>query len=178
MRGAYSGCWGWLVNDDSDVSAHYVVKEDGSEISQLVKEDQRAWHIAAKYDKSLNGGQESQLHGTSSNNFTVGIEHAGYAKQANWNANLIEQSAKLVCDITKRQGIPRDKYHVVAHGHCSRTTASTPAPIGRGPPISTRSRPPAADSPRTRRRSSPTRTSRRPTRRTRRPKIRRRTRRR
>ncbi|MCY0989398.1 N-acetylmuramoyl-L-alanine amidase [Nannocystis sp. ILAH1] len=127
-EGAYSGCWGWLVNKDSGVSAHYVVKEDGSEISQLVKEDKRAWHIAASYDKSLNGGQESQLHGTSSNNFTVGIEHAGYAKQADWNANLIEQSAKLVCDVTKRQGIPRDKYHVVAHGQLQPNNRIDPGP--------------------------------------------------
>src|SRR5690606_23653728 len=115
-EGAYSGCWGWLVNQQSKVSAHYVVKEDGSEISQLVKEAKKAWHIAASYKKTLNGGQEPQLEGTSSNNFTVGIEHAGYAKQAVWNANLIDQSAKLVCSITKRQGIPIDKYHVVAHG--------------------------------------------------------------
>ncbi|MDC0672617.1 golvesin C-terminal-like domain-containing protein [Nannocystis radixulma] len=127
-EGAYSGCWGWLVNKDAGVSAHYVVKEDGSEISQLVQESKKAWHISATYNKSLNGGMESQLHGTSSNNFTVGIEHAGFAKQANWNANLIEQSAKLVCDITKRQGIPRDKYHVVAHGQLQPNNRIDPGP--------------------------------------------------
>ncbi|MDC0672082.1 golvesin C-terminal-like domain-containing protein [Nannocystis radixulma] len=127
-EGAYSGCWGWLVNKDSGVSAHYVVKEDGSEISQLVKEDKKAWHIAATYKKSLNGGQEPQLEGTSSNNFTVGIEHAGFANQAQWNANLIEQSAKLVCDITKRQGVPIDKYHVVAHGQLQPNNRIDPGP--------------------------------------------------
>jgi hypothetical protein len=115
-EGAYSGCWGWLVNSQSGVSAHYVVKEDGSEISQLVKESKRAYHIAAKYNKDLNGGKEPGLQGTSGNNFTVGIEHAGFANQASWHANLIDQSAKMVCDITKRNAIPRDKYHIVGHG--------------------------------------------------------------
>lgn len=127
-EGAYAGCWGWLVNKSSGVSAHYVVKEDGSEISQLVKEAKKAWHIAASYNKNLNGGKESQLHGTSSNNFSVGIEHAGFAKQATWNSNLIEQSAKLVCDITKRNGIPRDKYHVVAHGQLQPNNRIDPGP--------------------------------------------------
>ncbi|WAS96860.1 golvesin C-terminal-like domain-containing protein [Nannocystis punicea] len=127
-EGAYSGCWGWLVNSQSGVSAHYVVKEDGSEISQLVKEEKRAFHIAAAYKKSLNGGQEPQLEGVSSNHFTVGIEHAGFAKQANWNANLIEQSAKLVCNITKRQGVPIDKYHIVAHGQLQPNNRIDPGP--------------------------------------------------
>ena len=66
-EGAYAGCWGWLVQKKAGVSAHYVVKEDGSEISQLVQEAKKA-------------------------------------------------SAKLVCDISKRNGVPRDKYHIVGHG--------------------------------------------------------------
>lgn len=115
-EGAYAGCWGWLVNKSAGVSAHYVVKEDGSEISQLVKEAQKGWHIAAKYDPDLNGGTYAELDGAASNNFTVGIEHAGYGSQKSWNSNLIDQSAKLVCDITKRQKLPRDKYHIVGHG--------------------------------------------------------------
>ena len=89
-EGAYSGCWGWLAKKESGVSAHYVVKEDGSEITQLVKESDKAWHIAAKYKKSLNGGQFAEVEGSSNNNFTVGIEHAGYGSQKAWNSNLIE----------------------------------------------------------------------------------------
>jgi hypothetical protein len=127
-EGAYSGCWGWLVNSQSGVSAHYVVKEDGSEISQLVKESKRAYHIAAKYNSSLNGGKEGDLQGVSGNNFTVGIEHAGFAKQNTWHANLIEQSSKLVCDITKRNGIARDKYHIVGHGQLQPSNRIDPGP--------------------------------------------------
>ena len=127
-EGAYSGCWGWLVNSQSGVSAHYVVKEDGSEISQLVKEAKRAYHIAAKYDKGLNGGKESGLQGVQSNSFTVGIEHAGFENQNSWHQNLIEQSAKLTCDITKRNGVARDKYHIVGHGQLQPNNRIDPGP--------------------------------------------------
>ena len=115
-EGAYAGCWGWLVQKKAGVSAHYVVKEDGSEISQLVQEAKKAWHIAATYKCALNGKQECSLEGSSGNNFTVGIEHAGFATQNAWNPNLIDASAKLVCDLSKRNGVPRDKYHIVGHG--------------------------------------------------------------
>jgi len=127
-EGAYSGCWGWLVNPQAGVSAHYVVKEDGSEISQLVKESNKAWHIGASYDCDLNGGKNCGLNGYNANNFTVGIEHAGFAKQAAWNSNLINQSAKLVCDITKAHGVVRDKYHIVAHGKLQPYNRIDPGP--------------------------------------------------
>ena len=127
-EGAYAGCWGWLAQAKSGVSAHYVVKEDGSEVTQLVKEKDKAWHIAAKYKKSLNGGMFSEVEGSSGNNFTVGIEHAGFGNQKAWNANLIDQSAKLVCDITRRHDIPRDKYHVVGHGQLQPYNRTDPGP--------------------------------------------------
>ena len=44
-EGNYAGCWGWLANSQSGASAHYVVHESGSEITQLVRESHRAWHI-------------------------------------------------------------------------------------------------------------------------------------
>lgn len=127
-EGAYAGCWGWLAKSASGVSAHYVVKEDGSEITQLVKEADKAWHISAKYKSSLNGGKFAELEGASGNNFTIGIEHAGYGKQASWSPNLIQQSANLVCDITRRQNIPRDKFHIVGHGQLQPYNRSDPGP--------------------------------------------------
>ncbi len=127
-EGAYSGCWGWLVNQASGVSANYVVKEDGNEISQLVKEANKAWHVGATYQCSNNSSKECGLNGQSTNNFSVGIEHAGFAKTTAWSANLIDKSAKLVCDITKGHNIPRDKYHIVAHGQLQPYNRIDPGP--------------------------------------------------
>lgn len=115
-EGTYSGCWGWLTNGSSGVSAHYVVNGTGSEVSQLVKENRKAWHIGATYQCSRNGSVDCWRNGSGSNNFTVGIEHAGYASQTSWNSGLIDKSAQLSCDITKSHSMPRDAYHVVAHG--------------------------------------------------------------
>lgn len=115
-EGAYSGCWGWLSNSRAGASAHYVVNTTGSEISQLVKESDRAWHIAADYECSRNGGQLCGLNGQSGNSLSVGIEHAGFASQSSWPAGQIDASARLVCNITKDWGIARDRFHIVGHG--------------------------------------------------------------
>jgi N-acetyl-anhydromuramyl-L-alanine amidase AmpD len=115
-EGNYASCWGWLVNPASRVSAHYVVNEDGSEISQLVEEPKRAWHIAATYDCALNANHDCGRNGQQSNHFTIGIEHAGFASQTTWSTAQIDASARLVCDITRDRGIPRDQLHIVGHG--------------------------------------------------------------
>ncbi|MBZ4419672.1 N-acetylmuramoyl-L-alanine amidase [Myxococcus sp. RHST-1-4] len=125
-EGGYSGCWGWLTNSAAGVSAHYVVNEGGTEISQLVREADRAWHVGASYDCNLNGGVMCGLQGVSVNHFSVGIEHGGYASQSSFPAGQIDASAKLSCDITQGQGIVRDSYHIVAHGRLQPATRTDP----------------------------------------------------
>lgn len=115
-EGSYVGCWSWLAKRESQVSAHYVVREDGAEVTQLVREAERAWHIGATYDSTLNAGHGGHLHGVQSNHFTIGVEHAGYARQTSWPAAQLDASARVVCGAAKRWGIPRDRLHIVAHG--------------------------------------------------------------
>jgi N-acetyl-anhydromuramyl-L-alanine amidase AmpD len=112
----YSGCWSWLTNTSSQVSAHYVVNESGSEISQLVREASKAWHIGANYDCANNGGHDCQNNGIQANNLTIGIEHGGYASSTSWPAGQIDASARLSCDISRAHAIPRDRNHFVGHG--------------------------------------------------------------
>ncbi|NOJ82071.1 N-acetylmuramoyl-L-alanine amidase [Myxococcus xanthus] len=127
-EGGYSGCWSWLTNSAAGVSAHYVVNESGTEVSQLVRESNRAWHVAAAYRSSLNGGVKSHLNGRSTNDFSIGIEHGGYASSASFSSGMITTSAKLTCNITRDQGIPRDSYHIVAHGRLQPETRTDPGP--------------------------------------------------
>ena len=124
----YTGCWSWLVNPASQVSAHYVVDEDGTEVSQLVREPDRAWHIAALYDCTLNRGHDCRLNGVQSNDFTVGVEHAGFVSQDSYPAAQLETSAALVCDVTRRNDIPRDWQHIVAHGQLQPNNRTDPGP--------------------------------------------------
>jgi N-acetyl-anhydromuramyl-L-alanine amidase AmpD len=127
-EGAYSGCWGWLVNSAAGVSAHYVVNETGSDVSQLVFEADRAWHVGASYDCALNGNTLCNRSGVSTNTLAVGIEHAGYASQASWDAGLLSTSAQLTRDIANTHGIPKDSYHIVAHGRLQPYNRTDPGP--------------------------------------------------
>lgn len=127
-EGNYAGCWGWLRNTASGASAHYVVKEDGGEITQLVTEANRAWHVAAAYDCSRAGNAQCNRNGMSTNTFSVGIEHAGFASQASWSNGIIETSAKLTCDITKGHNVPRDRNHIVSHGQLQPWNRTDPGP--------------------------------------------------
>lgn len=127
-EGSYSSCWSWLTNTAAQASAHYVVSEDGSEISQLVRESDRAWHVAATYDCSLNGSVNCGQNGVSVNHFAVGIEHGGFASQTTFPASQIDASAKLSCDISRDQGVVRDSYHIVGHGKLQPSDRTDPGP--------------------------------------------------
>jgi N-acetyl-anhydromuramyl-L-alanine amidase AmpD len=127
-EGDYAGCWSWLVNTASQVSAHYVINESGSEVSQLVREKDRAWQIAANYDCNLNQRLNCAMNGTQMNHMTIGIEHGGYASQDSFPTSQLQKSAMLVCDITRRQGIPRDSLHIVGHGQMQPANRTDPGP--------------------------------------------------
>ena len=127
-EGGYAGCWGWLRNSAAQASAHYVVKEDGGEITQLVREAQRAWHVAASYECSRAGNQQCNRNGVSTNHFSVGIEHAGFASQASFPPGQIEASARLSCDIARDHGVVRDRNHIVGHGQLQPWNRTDPGP--------------------------------------------------
>jgi hypothetical protein len=127
-EGSYAGCWSWLANTQSGVSAHYVVKEDGREITQLVREGKRAWHIAATYNCALNGNADCGLNGVQSNHFTVGVEHGGYASQSSFPVAQIDASARLVCDVARSHGVTRDQLHIVGHGKLQPANRTDPGP--------------------------------------------------
>ncbi len=107
--GGYSGCWGWLntpyPTNPNKTSAHYVISESGSEISALVDELNTAHHVG-----------KSWL-GLPTNARSVGFEHGGfsYTSTNKWTEGQIATSAKLACDVVKRQNIIRDRNHIIGH---------------------------------------------------------------
>lgn len=113
----------WLVAPESQVSAHYVVAEDGT-VSQLVAESRRAWHA----------GVSSWAGETDVNSASIGIEiaHAGHPWDQSRSPDLapgetppehpglldfpeiqIRAVAALCRDIVERNGIPPER--VLAH---------------------------------------------------------------
>ena len=124
-EGSYAGCVSTLTNPNVPASAHYVINEAGTEVSQLVSEDNTAWHIAATYRCSLNRDKFCGRNGDRTNEFTIGIEHAGYASST-FSAGLIDTSAQLICAISERNGVPLNRVRIVGHGQLQPETRTDP----------------------------------------------------
>ena len=89
-EGGYYGAVGWLTRKDVQASAHVVLKEDGSEATQLVPWGEKAWHAAG------------------ANPHTLGIEIAGFtggAKMQNNDAQ-IRRAARICGYWCERFDIP------------------------------------------------------------------------
>lgn len=83
IQGSYAGAISWAQNCSSNVSYHYVVRSSDGQVTQMVLEADKAWHVGAH------------------NPYTIGIEHEGYVNDASWyTAAMIQSSANLVKDIT------------------------------------------------------------------------------
>jgi hypothetical protein len=82
VEGTYAGCISWFQNCAASVSAHYVVRSSDGQITQMVLESAKAWHVGSE------------------NPYTVGIEHEGYNNTASWYTNaMYTTSGALVKDI-------------------------------------------------------------------------------
>ncbi len=98
-EGSYEGAIGWFRNPSANVSAHYVLRRSDGQITQMVRDDQTAWHAC------------------SANSDTIGIEHEGRSSVAStWTPANIEASARLVGWLARRYDIPVDRSHIVGHG--------------------------------------------------------------
>ena len=58
----------------------------------------------------------------------MGIEHGGFASQSTFPAGQLDASARLSCDISKANGIPRDRQHFVGHGQLQPYNRTDPGP--------------------------------------------------
>lgn len=88
VEGTYAGCISWFQNCAASVSAHYVARSSDGQITQMVLEADKAWHIGSE------------------NPYTIGIEHEGYVNQASWYTTAMYQgSANLVKDICSSNAI-------------------------------------------------------------------------
>ena len=88
VQGTYAGCISWFQNCAASVSAHYVVRSSDGQITQMVYESLKAWHVGSE------------------NPYTIGIEHEGYVNNASWyTVAMYTNSAALCADICNDYGI-------------------------------------------------------------------------
>lgn len=107
--GTYVGTRSWFRNPLAKASSHYVIRARDGEITQMVAEADTAFHARG------------------SNRGSIGIEHEFYPKGGiGFTEAQRQSSARLVCAIARRYGIPIDRQHIV--GHSETPTADHPDP--------------------------------------------------
>lgn len=84
-EGSYAGCISWFQNCDAEVSAHYVIRSIDGQVTQMVREQDKAWHA-----RTANG-------------YTIGIEHEAYGNiWSFFTEAMYRSSADLVRSICSR----------------------------------------------------------------------------
>ncbi|MDF3028476.1 MAG: N-acetylmuramyl-L-alanine amidase, negative regulator of AmpC, AmpD [Fluviicola sp.] len=82
IQGTYAGAISWAQNCSSSVSYHYVVRSSDGQVTQMVLEANKAWHVGSE------------------NPYTIGYEHEGYVSQSQWYTTaLYNASAGITRDI-------------------------------------------------------------------------------
>lgn len=94
-QGSYAGSISWFQNCSAGVSAHYVIRSSDGQVTQMVREADKAWHVG------------------NSNGYTVGIEHEGYINApATWYTTaMYNASAALTRDILASRGLAQKVYN-------------------------------------------------------------------
>lgn len=83
IQGSYAGAIGWAQNCVANVSYHYVVRSSDGQVTQMLCEADRGWHVGTE------------------NDYAIGIEHEGYVSDPTWyTPEMYSSSSSLVRDIT------------------------------------------------------------------------------
>ncbi|HEY0072404.1 MAG TPA: S-layer homology domain-containing protein [Chloroflexia bacterium] len=112
-EGSYSSAINWFQNPNSGVSAHYVIRSSDGDVTQMVRNDDTAYHAGVwKY-----------------NICAVGIEHEGYMSQDGWYTEAMYQaSARLVTTLADRYGMKKDRTRIFGHSQVPGATHQDPGP--------------------------------------------------
>ncbi len=88
-QGSYAGAISWFRNCSAGVSAHYLVRSSDGQVTQMVRESDKAWHAGR------------------ANGYTIGIEHEGYVEQpeAWYSAPMLVASSGLARAVLAAHGI-------------------------------------------------------------------------
>ncbi len=88
VQGSYASCISWFKNCDAQVSAHYVLRSIDGQVTQMVNEIDKAWHVGSE------------------NPYTIGYEHEGFVDDPSWyTVAMYQSSANLTKNICTRRVI-------------------------------------------------------------------------
>ena len=118
--GTVAGAISWFKNCDADVSAHFIIAEDGT-IYQSVRTADKAWHCGAT--------------GYPNNARSVGVEHdATVTHPERWNSpDMLEASANLANSMCDMYNIRKERSYgpdgICGHDDMPGTNTSCPGPL-------------------------------------------------
>ncbi|MFH1321828.1 MAG: PKD domain-containing protein, partial [Bacteroidota bacterium] len=88
VQGSYAGCISWFQNPSANVSTHYVMRSSDGQVTQMVCEADKGWHVGSE------------------NPYTIGYEHEGYVSDPSWYTTaMYTSSADVTRDILNDYGI-------------------------------------------------------------------------
>jgi hypothetical protein len=88
MEGSYAGSISWFKNCNAKASAHYCQRASDGQITQMIEEYKKAWHV------------------NNQNPFAIGIEREGYINDASWSTTAHYTTlTALTKDICQRRNI-------------------------------------------------------------------------
>jgi MYXO-CTERM domain-containing protein len=109
MQGYYYGAQSWFQNPDANVSAHFCMRSEDGEVTQMVYLSDRAWHVG------------------NSNSVSIGIEHEGFVDEPAWYTwENYRSSALLARWIADAYQIPLTRDHIVGHSELPSQTHTDP----------------------------------------------------
>jgi N-acetyl-anhydromuramyl-L-alanine amidase AmpD len=75
VQGSYAGAISWAQNCSSNVSYHYVIRSSDGQVTQMVLEEDKGWHVGSE------------------NPYTIGYEHEGFVDNPAWYTEAMYQSS-------------------------------------------------------------------------------------
>lgn len=110
-QGSYAGTISWFQNPEADVSAHYVIRSEDGDVTQMVRDADTGWHAR------------------SGNPYSVGLEHEGFVDDPAWFTDaMYRSSAELTKHLADKHGIPKNRDHIVGHNEVPGNDHSDPGP--------------------------------------------------
>jgi N-acetyl-anhydromuramyl-L-alanine amidase AmpD len=93
-QGSYASAISWFQSCSAGVSAHYVIRASDGQVTQMVREADKAWHVGT------------------SNDYTIGIEHEGYIGDpgAWYTSAMYAASARLTKSILAARSLAQTVY--------------------------------------------------------------------
>ncbi|MFE5948236.1 N-acetylmuramoyl-L-alanine amidase [Streptomyces sp. NPDC056480] len=100
-EGSYEGSLKVLTDPNGGGSAHYLIRAQDGQVTQMLENKHLAWHA---------GNWTHNMH-------AIGVEHEGYAiKEGSWyTEQQYRSSAELVKFLANTYGVPIDREHIIGH---------------------------------------------------------------